>query len=166
MDPEYEAIVLFTSTKRGVQTIRISTDRRIPPSTLNSELCTLYSVLCTLYSVLCTLYGCTLYGCTLYGCTLYNPVYEYSIYASQLYRYSSTTARTTTCTVYVLHTGTLPVQISVYSYEPTQASYRVYSVTGVYTGARGLRNRVSALNAGRRGVARFKHRKIQLVRFS
>ena len=34
MDPEYEAIVLFTSTKRGVQTIRISTDRRIPPSTI------------------------------------------------------------------------------------------------------------------------------------
>ena len=68
----------------------------------------------------------------------YNPVYEYSIYDSQLYRYRSTTARITTCTVYVLHTGTLPVQISVYSYELTQASYRVYSVTGVYTGARGL----------------------------
>ena len=34
MDPEYEAIVLFTSTIKGVQTIRISTDRRIPPSTI------------------------------------------------------------------------------------------------------------------------------------
>ena len=32
MDPEYEAIVLFTTTTTGVQ-YRISIDRRIPPNT-------------------------------------------------------------------------------------------------------------------------------------
>ena len=32
MDPEDEAIVLFTSTTKGVQ-YRISIDRRIPPNT-------------------------------------------------------------------------------------------------------------------------------------
>ena len=34
MDPEYEAIVLFTSTIKGVQTKWMSIDRRIPPSTI------------------------------------------------------------------------------------------------------------------------------------
>ena len=33
MDPEYEAIVLFTSTIKGVQTKWMSIDRRIPPNT-------------------------------------------------------------------------------------------------------------------------------------
>ena len=32
MDPEYEDIVLFTTTTKGVQ-YRISIDRRIPPNT-------------------------------------------------------------------------------------------------------------------------------------
>ena len=34
MDPEYEAIVLFTSTIKGVQPKWMSIDRRIPPSTI------------------------------------------------------------------------------------------------------------------------------------
>ena len=33
MDPEYEAIVLFTSTIKGVRR-RISSDRRTPPTTI------------------------------------------------------------------------------------------------------------------------------------
>ena len=36
MDPEDEAIVLFTSTTKGVQ-YRISIDRRIPPNTTSTK---------------------------------------------------------------------------------------------------------------------------------